>query len=151
MRGKRFLQNFCIAKILILMGLITMPWNPPVWAADKPQSSHKPFRYDPQGRRDPFAPLVINGRLVGPKDTVHGQGDTPVLYGILWDPGGKSLALINDGEVGVGDTVGDYKVLEIRRDAVVLSDGGEPVVLQITFEAPPPKLSPHTTTGGAAR
>ena len=73
----------------------------------------------------------------------------PTLYGILWDPGGKSLALINDAEAKVGDTVGGYQVKEIRKDAVVLVNGGEPVVLKISFDAPAP--SQKTTKGGGRR
>jgi len=70
-----------------------------------------------------------------------------VLYGILWDSAGNSIALINDTEVKVGDTVKGYRVTEIRQDAVVLTNGGEPVVLQIAFETPPS----GTTTGGERR
>ena len=81
--------------------------------------------------------------------------DKPVLYGILWDPNGHSLALINDTEAKVGDTINGYQVTEIRRDAVVLSvEGGEPVVLQLTFDTPPGALAPRTprtTTGGRGR
>jgi hypothetical protein len=75
----------------------------------------------------------------------------PVLYGILWDPGGQSIALINDAEVKVGDAVSGYRVKEIRQDAVVLINGGVPVVLEIAFEAPPSTLSPGATTGGEGR
>jgi hypothetical protein len=70
-----------------------------------------------------------------------------VLYGVLWDPGGKSIALINDGEARVGDVIGEYKVLEIRKDSVVLANGGEPVVLEIAYEQAP-KSPSGAVTGG---
>lgn len=92
--------------------------------------------YDPGGRRDPFAPLVLNGRYVGQEGTRAFSAIRPELYGILWDPAGNSIALINDGEARVGDAVGGYRVEEIRKDAVVLRNGGEPVVLTISFESP---------------
>ena len=76
------------------------------------------------------------------------ESTKPVLYGILWDPGGNSIALINDGEVKVGDAVGEYLVKEIRHDAVVLENGGEPVVLRMAFDTPPSKLPPGATKGG---
>lgn len=96
--------------------------------------------YDAQGRRDPFVPLVRNGRLVGiTKPGAASQlGALPALFGILWDPQGQSIALLNDGEAKVGDIVEGYKVIEITRDTVTLGNGDEPVVLQISFEGEEP-------------
>ena len=123
-----------------------------VWAAGEPSEKQSAFSYDPAGHRDPFVPLVRDGRLVGvasPETAVDAA--RPVLYGILWDPGGRSLALINDAEVKVGDTIAGYRVKEIQEDAVVLDSGGVPVVLEIQFEPPPSSLSPGRTTGGERR
>ena len=123
-----------------------------VWAATDPSEKRDAFSYDPAGHRDPFVPLVRDGRLVGV--AIPGVGvnpSRPVLYGILWDPAGHSIALINDAELKVGDTIGGYRVQEIRQDAVVLKNGGVPVVLEIVFEAPPSTLSPGATTGGEGR
>jgi hypothetical protein len=59
-----------------------------------------------------------------------------VLYGILWDPGGRSIALVDDLEVSVGDSIGPYRVEEIRPDAVVLArESGEQFVLELVFES----------------
>ena len=106
-----------------------------------------PFRYEAKGRRDPFVPLVRDGHVVSTSGGVRGDSSRPVLYGVLWDPGGNSIALINDGEARVGDAVGDYHVIEIRKDAVVLSSGGEPVVIELAFDAPP-KSAPGDSKGG---
>jgi hypothetical protein len=120
-----------------------------VWAAGEPPEQREALSYDPAGHRDPFVPLVRDGRLVGVAiPGVAVNTSRPVLYGILWDPGGNSIALINDAEVRVGETIGGYKVKEIREDAVVLDSGGVPVVLEIMFETPPSQLSPGGTTGG---
>ena len=108
-----------------------------------------PFRYDPGNHRDPFTPLVRDGKPVGsikPGGAI--DASKPVLLGILWDPSGHSMALINDTEVKVGDTVGGYKVAEIRQDAVVLTGGGEPVVLQISFDTPPKPSTGTKEEGG---
>ena len=59
----------------------------------------------------------------------------------------RVIALINDGEARVGDAIADYKVMEIRKDSVVLANGGEPVVLEITFEQAP-KSPSGAVTGG---
>ncbi|MDP3703734.1 MAG: hypothetical protein Q8R78_05045, partial [Candidatus Omnitrophota bacterium] len=108
-----------------------------VWAAQDTTETPSPFSWDPKGHRDPFVPLVRDGRLVGVVAGINVNTDRPVLYGILWDPGGNSIALVNDGEVKVGDSIGGYRVKEIRQDAVVLTSGGVPVVLEIAFDAPP--------------
>lgn len=105
------------------------------------------FRYDAKGRRDPFAPLVRDGHIVSMSSGMRGDSSKPVLYGVLWDPSGNSIALINDGEARVGDAVGEYHVIEIRKDAVVLSSGGEPVVIELAFDAPP-KSAASGSTGG---
>lgn len=95
------------------------------------------FQYDAKGRRDPFVPLVRDGHVVTPVAGTPMPNAKPILYGILWDPGGPSIALIDDEELGVGGTVSGYRVAEIRQDAVVLVGGEESLVLQIAFDAPP--------------
>lgn len=112
-------------------------------------ASDLPFHYQAKGKRDPFVPLVRDGQLVPITQSVVVESSVPVLHGIMWDPYGQSIALINDLEAKVGDPVGEYQVLEIRHDAVVLSSGGEPVVLQINFESPP--APPSTSLGGERR
>lgn len=120
------------------------------WTAEAPEPSNtsSPFRYDAKERRDPFVPLVRNGQLLDAPAGTHASLTAPVLYGIFWDPDGASIALINDAEAKVGDMIGEYKVVQIRQDAVVLSNGGEPLVLEIAFDGRP---SPNTTTGGERR
>ncbi len=90
------------------------------------------FTYDPKGKCDPFIPLVQNGRLA----PCRPQPPRPMLMlqGIVWDPVGESIALIDESEVKVGNTVGDYQVAEIRQDAVVLVHDGQPLVLTIPLE-----------------
>ena len=119
---------------------------PAARAAEEPRA--EPFRYDSGGRRDPFIPLVREGRLVGTTQGAHVDAATPTLYGILWDPQGDSIALINDVEVRAGETIAGFRVKAIQRDAVVLDGGGEPVVLRITYESAPGQPSPGATTGG---
>ena len=120
-----------------------------VIAADGPKAGQaERFRYKASGRRDPFVALVRDGRVVTTSTaTGYAESSRPVLYGVLWDPGGNSIALINDGEARVGDMVGDYRVVEIRKDAVVLANGGEPVVIELAFETPP-KSAPGAVKGG---
>ena len=138
----------CIAlTALIMIG------GPPVWSAEVMSSGAKPFSYQPKGHRDPFIPLVLNGKMVG--GGLLG-GSRPTLNGILWDPRGQSIAMINDTEMKVGDAIGEYHVKEIRRDAVILQSGVDTITLQISFETTPsshpkkPRPMKGSTTGGAA-
>ena len=122
---------------LSLWGLALMN----VWTNEQTNAS-LPFQYEAKGRRDPFEPLVKDGRLVRPMSSGPDvQGDKPLLRGILWDAAGESIALLDDGEYKVGDVVSGYQVVEIRRDAVVLASGGRRTVLQISFESPSSRSS----------
>lgn len=106
-------------------------------ADDKPAPSPETLLYDARGRRDPFMPLVRDGRpvaVIPESSSTTASGDF-VLIGILWDPHGQSLALINDTEVREGDMIGDYQVADIEQNAVVLVDGdGQRLVLEISFD-----------------
>ena len=91
-----------------------------------------PFSYDAQGKCDPFVPLVRNGQLVPCRP--QPSRPTLTLQGIVWDPSGESIALIDDREVKVGDSIDDYQVAEIRHDAVVLVQEGTVLALTISLE-----------------
>ena len=103
-------------------------------------SEHKegPHLYDAKGKRDPFVPFVKDGRLVGTRGGCSQalEPSSLSLAGILWDRAGRSIALINETEVTVGDTIGGYEVTAIRQDAVVLVREGTSVVLHVTVEEP---------------
>ena len=92
--------------------------------------------YDSQGKRDPFVALVHEGRFVGSGGTLMSasQSSDLQLVGILWDPGGRSIALINDAEVTVGEMVGDYQVVEIQQDAVTMTREGKSIILRLSFD-----------------
>ena len=120
-----------------------------VWAAEAKPKAPEPFHYDAGGRRDPFVPLIRDGRLINPMDSKSLELSKPVLYGVLWDSEGRSIALINDTEARVGDMVGDYRVLEIRQSSVVLGNGGEPMVLEMSFGLPSSDLSSGASTGAS--
>ena len=132
--------------VAIWCAVVALGAAPAHAAVEAPTQRTEQFRYNTKGRRDPFLPLVRDGRIVAVTPSGH-ESSRPMLYGVLWDPGGNSIALINDGEARVGDTVGEYKVLEIRKDSVVLANGGEPVVLEIAFEQAP-KSPSGAATGG---
>ena len=91
--------------------------------------------YEANGKRDPFVPLLRDGRFVGSAGSPSTAHPSDLLLtGIVWDSAGGSFALINETEVAVGDTIGGYQVIEIQRDAVVLVRDGKPLMLQMSFE-----------------
>ena len=104
----RRIQTF-IALTLFLTGSNVL------WAES--ETPALPRKYDAQGHRDPFTPLVKDGKLVG------GKAETalPELGGIMYDPD-NPIAMMGDKEVTVGDTIDDYKVVEIRETSVILQD-----------------------------
>jgi len=114
------------------------------WALPVVQAADSESHYDAKGRRDPFVALVKDGRLIGIVKGPTIDTSKPMLYGIMWDPGGHSIALINDGEFRAGEEIGLYRIKEIRPDEVVLvrEGGGDPLVLQIAFEASAPARAP---------
>ena len=119
--------------------------KPPEEQAQEPQeppAGKEFFYYSAGDRRDPFMPLVRNGVLV--QWSAGQDGVRPALFGILWDPGGQSIALINDLEAKVGDMVGEYQVTEIRQDKVILMRAGEP--LELVLSAAAPAVAPASGT-----
>ncbi|MCM8781352.1 MAG: hypothetical protein NC908_05465 [Candidatus Omnitrophica bacterium] len=79
------------------------------------------FVYESGNRRNPFIPLVSpDGRLLN-LDSEEDKLEKPVkLDGIVYDEHGLSYAIVNDSVVKVGDCIGDYQVLKIKKDSLVL-------------------------------
>ena len=99
----------------------------------------KPFNYDPKGRRDPFIPLVNREGLlllepVVKKESLHQADRELYLEGIVYEPQGGSCAVINSEIVKAGDKIGDYQVLEVQRQKVVLGKAEEVLNLELRKE-----------------
>ena len=91
------------------------------------------FVYDDHGKRDPF------WRLVSPSGAVLSldndlQITDMVLEGIIQDPNGNNLAIINSVVVGPNDKVGLFVVSDVGKDRVVLVKGAESYVLKLKKE-----------------
>ncbi|HNW39934.1 MAG TPA: hypothetical protein PKI44_05895 [Candidatus Omnitrophota bacterium] len=88
--------------------------------------------YEAKGRRNPFIPLVTpEGRLLklDKQQDVTQEGLT--IEGIIYDKFGRSFAIVNANVVGIGDMVGDFQVLKILEDKVILIRNGEPQELEL--------------------
>lgn len=85
--------------------------------------------YDAGKRRDPFIPLS------GEDNALTSASSSGVkLEGIIYDPNGRSMAILNGKTYLVGETVGEATVLTIQKDHVVISVGGEEKKLRIREE-----------------
>ena len=83
--------------------------------------------YDPGNRRDPFVPLTG-------EENVSAASSGVKLEGIIYDPGGQSIAILNGKTCHTGEVVGGANVVKILKDHVVISVGGEEKTLWIREE-----------------
>lgn len=91
------------------------------------------FTYNALGKRNPFIPLVTSdGRLLK-LEQEQGASDL-VIKGIIYDKHGVSYAIVNADVVGVGDSVGDYRVLKILPNKVVFVKEGQAVEIEMSKE-----------------
>ena len=130
----------------LAVGVVCLLWwvGTSTWAEDPHPTAAPAGGYDAKGKRDPFVPLVRDGRMIavtGEEPASSGPADVslPLLGGILWDPAGRSIALLNDKEAMVGDLIGSYRLAEIYQDHIVLEQEGRRVTLRITFDQNPKK------------
>jgi len=91
------------------------------------------FVYDPHGRRDPLLRLVTPSGNIISYESNYEITDL-ALEGIIFDPAGKSLAIINGNVVKLSDKMGIFIVSEITRNKVVLLKGEEKFVLELKKE-----------------
>ncbi len=91
------------------------------------------YVYDDQGKRDPFMRLVSPSGAILSLDNDLLVTDM-VLEGIIQDPSGKNLAIINSLVVGVDDKIGTFTISDVGIDRVVLIKGEESFVLKLKRE-----------------
>jgi type II secretory pathway component PulC len=83
------------------------------------------FTYDSQGNRDPFMPLLTkDGRPITTYSRIGSINDI-IVEGILYDPQGASIVIINDMILKHGDSISGVTVKKIEKNSVVLSFKGE--------------------------
>lgn len=90
------------------------------------------YTYIYQGKRDPFVSLISPaGYLLNlePQDN-----NTLQLEGIMFDPKGSSMAIINGELLRVGDTLGDVLVTGIEPDRVTVIKNNEKIVVELRRE-----------------
>jgi len=88
------------------------------------------FVYDDHGKRDPFVPLVSSIGLVITYDQDLSVNDLD-LEGIVADPSGNNVALINNKIIKINDQVGPYVVNAIALDHVEFLKGTDKFILKL--------------------
>ena len=91
------------------------------------------LKYEDEGKRNPFIPMVTDdGQLLN----IDGkEEDTELnLEGIIYDTEGQSMAIINGEILRKNDSIGNVKIIEVRRDSVVYVKGGEVFTLNAEEE-----------------
>lgn len=91
------------------------------------------FIYEDQGRRDPFWPLVDQHGVILNFEMELLITDL-LLEGIMADAQGDDLAIINGHIVGPQDSVGQFVVLSIKKDSVILMQGQQKFELKLKKE-----------------
>jgi hypothetical protein len=87
------------------------------------------FTYNDNGRRDPFWPLISPSGTILIYDSNVVFSDM-ILEGIIYDPKGEKLAIINTKVVKATDNIGGFLVVSIEPDYVVLSKDGQEFTLR---------------------
>jgi len=94
-------------------------------------NGQRDFEYESKGNRDPFSYLVTKeGRLLPGAKAVSAI-EAISLEGIIWDPHGKSLAIINGKPVQEHEEIYGTQVLKIKKTSVIMQKDGEVIVVNL--------------------
>jgi len=120
MKIKMSKLNFTIGFICFCLSMLIICSNLKTYGSEAKVQNVAVYTYDAAGKRDPFMPLVTKeGRLAFTYGAVRSLEDIR-LEGIVYDPGGDSIAIINGLVLKENDTLGNIKVVKIDPDKVIL-------------------------------
>lgn len=89
------------------------------------------IRYDNGGRRDPFVPLVgADGKVQEVQLTAKDLN----IEGVVFDPNGGSLVLIDGDFYKEGDSIGQASIISIMKDRVILSQSNQEKIIWLRDE-----------------
>ncbi len=116
------MKQTCASILIVFLILLAVPG---AWA------SVREFTYQSKGNRDPFMSLVTKeGRILPGARTVTGNGDIE-LEGVIWDPNGKSMAIINGKLVKEQQRIMNMQILKINKTSIILQKGGKVMVVNL--------------------
>jgi hypothetical protein len=119
-----------LLKIGIILAAGGALWIPAaVLAAD--QEKEKSL-YTGQNKRDPFVSLITPAGYLVNLET--DKNATLRLGGIMYDPKGDSIAIINGELMRVGESIGDSVVASIEPAKVTVIQGNQKIELELRRE-----------------
>lgn len=89
------------------------------------------FVYDSKGNRDPFVPLVTKGGIYVGSWQTNDLAEEITLGGIIYDPAGGSMAIINGTIVKEGDRLLNLKVLKIEKNRIIFLKGDKELIIKL--------------------
>ena len=96
-------------------------------------AEEKPFVYDDHGNRDPFWRLVTpSGMIMNYEKNLSILDLT--LEGVMEGKGNKNLAIINGQIVKKNGHIGQFLVVEINKNSVILAEGEQRFELKLIKE-----------------
>ena len=104
-----------------------------IWASFA-RAEGQSFVYDDKGSRDPLWPLVGSAGNVITYDTSDYIISDLVLEGIMSGGSQAGIAMINGKIVGVNDKIGQYVVVQIEKEMVLLKKGDQTYTLRLKKE-----------------
>lgn len=90
--------------------------------------------YHSKGRRDPFIPLVTGGIRTSLGLQAVETIDDITFEGVIFDPSGKSIAVLNNEVVKEGDKAYNVEVVMIYEDAITVKIHDKIYTINLTEE-----------------
>jgi len=101
------------------------------WASAQSQDKENKL-YTSQGKRDPFVPLITPaGYLV---NLEQDKNASLHLEGIMYDPKGDSIAIINGELVRAGESIGDSVCASIEPTKVTVIQNNQKIEIELRRE-----------------
>jgi hypothetical protein len=95
-------------------------------------SKNKETLYNGQGKRDPFIPLITpSGYLVNLETDKNASLH---LEGIMFDPKGDSIAIINGELVRAGESIGDAVCVSIEPTKITVLQNNQKIDIELRRE-----------------
>lgn len=109
-------MSYRVVSFLVVILSVSIFLSPKTFLAEEAKS----FIYDSKGKRDPFVPLIIREfRSYANLENIETVEDL-MLEGVLWDPEGGSIAVLNGVILKEGDLVNNVHILKIAPTKVFL-------------------------------
>ena len=92
------------------------------------------YKYASEGRRDPFIPLVTGEIIISlGLESVTTIEDIK-FEGVIFDPSGESMAILNGEVVKEGDKPYNVEVVKIYENAITIKIHDEPYTIDLSEE-----------------